>query len=158
MNFKYKPSPMRRLIFFKTFILLFMGENELSSLQWHFLSLIQQLFSFLSFLSCFNDFSPLKPIRKPCANKFLFFFLNSQFDVVLAKIRYCCRCWSYFRCSCRYIYFFSLFFLYLIRFLIQSVLLLYLLFRLINKTMKLKINSANDERKAKEKSNWCKQK
>lgn len=63
---KYKPSPMRRLIFFKTFILLFMGENELSSLQWHFLSLIQQLFNFLSFLSCFNDLSPLKPIRNLC--------------------------------------------------------------------------------------------
>lgn len=33
VNEFYKPSPMRRLIFFKTFILLFMGENELSSLQ-----------------------------------------------------------------------------------------------------------------------------
>lgn len=39
---------MRRLIFFKTFILLFMGENELSSLQWHFLlSLVQQFFDVL---------------------------------------------------------------------------------------------------------------
>lgn len=89
----YKPSPIRRLIFFKTFILLFMGENELSSLQWHFFSLTQQLFCFLSFLSCFNDFSPLKPIKKSCVyGEYLQLECFSAISAVIAPVRWWCCC------------------------------------------------------------------
>lgn len=69
-EWKYKPSPMRCLIFFKTFILLLMGENELSSLQWHFFSLTQQLFCFFSCLSCFNEFPLQNPISKSFLTKY----------------------------------------------------------------------------------------
>lgn len=63
-NRMYKPSPMRRLIFFKTFILLLMGENKLSFLHWHvavlaLLLLLLLLWSLFRWFFCFNFCSPI---------------------------------------------------------------------------------------------------
>lgn len=69
---------MRRLIFFKTFILLFMGEDELSSLQWHDLTLIQQLFNFFTVFDCsaLGDFRLQKPIEIAEVRGDVYVFVN----------------------------------------------------------------------------------